>query len=109
MDASWVHLPLSHNGNSSLKFHHLLGYYINSKLSLDSNAPRLETETDKEATYGSLHWYNNNKFILFIYFLLATPMAYRSSQARDRTQATAVTKPDPHPAESSGNSHFKNC
>ena len=30
-------------------------------------------------------------FVLFVCLFLATPMAYRSSQARDKTHATAVT------------------
>ena len=38
------------------------------------------------------------------FFFLATPMAFGSSQARDQTQATAVTTPDPQPTKLPRNS-----
>ena len=37
------------------------------------------------------------KKIIHLFIYLAAPTAHRSSQARDRTQATAVTIPDPQP------------
>ena len=47
--------------------------------------------------------------ILFYFFILAMPVACRSSLARDQTYATAVTMPGPKPAEPPENtySYFK--
>ena len=45
---------------------------------------------------------------LFIYlFIYAVPTAYKSSQARDQTCATAVTTPGPAPPGNSRSALFK--
>ena len=74
-------------GNSSLPF-------VGEALNL------LHTEkgnTVKRSYQNQINLLQYLDFILFLVtYILATPMACGSSQARDGTQATAVTVPDPY-------------
>ena len=84
ISAKFVIVKCREKSNSERRYICVLGYYAASKIPL----LRLYNSIDKFC-------FILRPMLNFFFLILATPTAYRSSWARDQTQATAVAMPNP--------------